>query len=184
MLHDPDWYRGVQRCGQYIKVRPRQARIGRAVDRFIHHAENLPRKTKGFAAIFDPADVENPALVSKSKIDPGFYQASKPGNEPCIPSILDQVGDGCIGVDGQLLDLPLQSMVLVGMKHKNGEYFLLKNWWETMQCVEVSAEYFISSMASLVLDPPQLGFPKDTPVLLEKFAETHFDGRWRHRASP
>jgi len=46
-----------------------------------------------------------------------------------------------------------------------------------MQFVEVSAKYFISSKASLYWIAPQEVFPKEIPVLFERFAETHVDGR-------
>jgi len=109
-----------------------------------------------------------PALVSRFRIDPSFYgEQVQADGELFIPSLSGKVV--AIGEDGDQLDLPLHAMVLVGMKRKNNEYFLLlQNWWEKLQFVEMSAEYFVSSKAGLTWIPCQKAFLRDIPVLDNK----------------
>lgn len=67
-----------------------------------------------------------PALVSQFKVHEDFHKADK--------SFYHEKPQGVYK--------GLHSMVLVGSRQENGKnYFLLQNWWKTMQFVEVDEEY-------------------------------------------
>ncbi|GKZ00818.1 hypothetical protein MPSEU_001033500 [Mayamaea pseudoterrestris] len=118
-----------------------------------------------------------PALVSNFKCDPDFmeYGNNQRGQELVLP-LFDGQQDESKQLKGG------HAMVLVAMKPVGplGDrhwILLLQNWWERMQFVEITAEYFVSSQASLIwamILPTEM--PSTLPVTKALYAETHVDG--------
>jgi hypothetical protein len=82
--------------------------------------------------------------------------------------------NGALTEDKILGKVKYHAMVLVGMRRVDHKWrLLLQNWGYEMQFVEVSAEYFGSSGASLVwLREKQAKIPDKVPILCSVHAET------------
>jgi hypothetical protein len=85
---------------------------------------------------------------------------------------------GTLPEDKQLGKVKHHGMVLVGIRHVINEWcLLLQKWWNDMQFVEVSTEYFISSGATLVWAvKKQTKIPDTVPILRSVYAETFMEG--------
>jgi hypothetical protein len=68
----------------------------------------------------------------------------------------------------------MHAMVLVGHRRSDGkDVYLLQNWWEQKQFVEVSAAYLKASRATVTfVETPQTAIPEEYAVTFAKFAET------------
>ena len=70
-------------------------------------------------------------------------------------------------------------MVLVALRREKNQWILLlQNWWDRMQFVEVTEEYFLSSEAVLVWAvDPQVDFGiSGSAIIAERYAESCVDG--------
>jgi hypothetical protein len=126
-----------------------------------------------------------PALVSYFRLEQrflGFQQAD--AQNPELPYFQGRVNveyfldNGTLTEDKRFGKVKRHAMVLVGMRHVDNEWrLLLQNWWENMQFVEVSAEYFISSGARLSWAmEKQTKIPDTVPILRSVYAETFMEG--------
>jgi hypothetical protein len=68
----------------------------------------------------------------------------------------------------------MHAMVLVGHRRSDGkDVYLLQNWWEDKQFVEVSAEYLEACRATVTfVETPQTAIPEEFPATFAEFAET------------
>ena len=78
------------------------------------------------------------------------------------------------------------SMLIIGVRIENNrKYFLLQNWWQRKQFIEVDGEYLISCNAEFhYVRTPQLSIPNEFPTYFAIFAVNHLDKPVSHPTPP
>jgi hypothetical protein len=146
-------------------------------------ADQLIGQTDKSPRIWRYLKEHGPALVTGFRVDAAFSgrQTINSLSEEALPSFSGPVMPVNQGGNTSCY----HAMVLVGMKRRKRAtsdepiewIMVLQNWWKTMQYVEVTAEYLVSSGTQLLwVTERQTKMPEYFPVCDAIVAETHVDG--------